>query len=133
MNPDYSVRVRTKISGPSESPETTLLVDRTWGATHKDSLGLDQLTRSGCARRRSVIELIVTYLLGESAPWLSFVGEAPDLFQPWSFDVTCRDAVLGRRAADIVGHSITSDSTALVCLSLLHFGGFVPSDDPRRD
>ena len=96
-------------------------------------LGWGLLTGSGCARRRSVLELIATYLLGESAPWLSFFGEAPDLFQPWSFDVTCRDAVRERRVPDIVGHLIASDSTAFVCRSLLHFGGFVPSDDPRRE
>ena len=132
MNPDYSVRVRAKISAALRITRATLQVDRTWGATHKDSLRLGLLTRSGCARRRSVIELIATYLLGESAPWLSFFGEAPDLFQPWSFDVTCRDAVLGRRAPYIVGHLVASDSTAFVCRSLLHSAA-VPSDDPRRE
>jgi hypothetical protein len=73
-----------------------------------------------------VIELIATYLLGESAPWISFFGEAPDLLQLCSFDVTCRDAVPGQRAPDIVYHLKASDSTAFPCRSLLHFGGLEP-------
>ena len=68
-----------------------------------------------------MIELFVTYLLGETVPWISFFGEAPDFLRPWSFDVTCRDAVLGRRVPDIVCHLIASDSTAFECCSLLHF------------
>ena len=73
----------------------------------------------GCGRG-SAIDLIATYLLGESAPWISFFGEARDLFQLWWFDVTCRDAVLGRRAPYIVCHLKVSDSTAFVRRSLPH-------------
>jgi hypothetical protein len=40
--------------------------------------------------------------------------------------------VPGRRAPDIVYYLITSDSTAFVGRSLLHFGGLVPSDDQGR-
>jgi hypothetical protein len=73
-----------------------------------------------------VIELIATYLFGECAPWTSFFVEAPDLLQLCFFDATCRDAVLGLRAPDIVYHLIASDSTAFVCRSLLHFGSLEP-------
>jgi len=84
-------------------------------------------------QEKKAIQFIATCLLGESAPWISFFGGAPDLFQPWSFDVTCRDAVPRRRAPDIVCHSKASDSTAFVCRSLLHFGGLLPSDDQGRE
>ena len=81
-------------------------------------------THPGRAGKRAAIELIATYLLGEKAPWISFFGAAPHLFQPWSFDVTCRDAVLERQAPDMICHLIASDSTAFVwSLFLLHFGG----------
>ena len=75
--------------------------------------------------------MIVTYLLGESAPWFSFFCEAPARFQTWWFDVTCRDAVLAQQAQYIVCQLKASDSTAFVRRSLPYCGGLVPSDDPE--
>src|SRR5262249_23947023 len=94
MSPDNSIRVPPKIRA---TLRITVRPLSRWINLGCSSQGLTWLSSvdASSAGKGSAIALIATYLLGESAPWSLFFGEPPDLFQPWSFDVTCRDAVLG--------------------------------------
>src|SRR5262249_8283598 len=78
-------RVPLLLQAASRSHPTSCQArDRVWGTQRlwPATSALVLSTHPGRAGKRAAIELIANYLLGKKAPWTSFFGAAPHLFQP---------------------------------------------------